>query len=748
MAKTYKDDGIDWKANSDAINTRKNSSNIELTELAATNPMIFIDPVTVKFDVVDFINVINTRFSYFKFPVQTAGTSDLSDINIDLGFEVDNSLFVQNQINRTYILSTVGSQQIPEINIKQYTNSDGTEWPGSENIVDLAKANKLLLQLEAGSDPVDIFSVTDPLIKTLDEYDKLQASDGVINTFKFDVSVTYVPNKTLNTQTSTAYFLRLLHTPFSNGDTTLGATTAAAYTPSSYPWIVALDKQFDISSQAQDNYDRRIEKVNEELRRDDRDRKVELKKDPRNMLLTYLEYIIPLERILLTTDRNGKTSYNSPDVESGDGYGLAGEYYYNKSLPVSIPGGDINQTIFRDGGDWWTEYEAYSPGQGPTYRYKSLAGSLWTPLNRKNTAATRIWGQNFAQLLTYTWQLRELLECFYDLEEQEYVYNTKYKNGKQFRYPTKLRSDYKTNPHIGVAYSFYDALINKNDLQNNARISVGTLTEDSGPIENVNQLEDELSNIRRQFDNEWNAYYWSVTKNLKLKNGIPVTTSDQFEQYLIEKYEAYAPTEFVSRLNNFKPSQSQDGSMNIQFEYAVPYGLLKHIREYIKNGNSKINFYLQAYSTFPAEVKDVNWKISIYSVPKASNSLTKDYKTNPHILNISNRPTYYYGASTIPVDTNDIMRVPDRFTGLLNVSDNCQLLLQYNPWDNVSSNYVSDPTGVPVATKHGNTFTALPVNIATVSNHIEMQVDGKSITSDLLNSWGFDRQYDLILGKV
>lgn len=86
--------------------TRDGAGNIKLYEdtTNATNTTIMVEPVTSQFTVETALKLFETRFEYFKFPVQTVAAGSLEKINESIDQEVANTLagvsFEQDLISR------------------------------------------------------------------------------------------------------------------------------------------------------------------------------------------------------------------------------------------------------------------------------------------------------------------------------------------------------------------------------------------------------------------------------------------------------------------------------------------------------------------------------------------------------------------------------------------------------------------------------------------------------------------------
>lgn len=93
QTKYYKE-GLDYISNDNDIITRDDVGNIVLIEDAENNPKLLINAVTEQISTKSVLRVINTRFQYYKFPVQTISENLNLDLDLDFNLELD----LQNQL--------------------------------------------------------------------------------------------------------------------------------------------------------------------------------------------------------------------------------------------------------------------------------------------------------------------------------------------------------------------------------------------------------------------------------------------------------------------------------------------------------------------------------------------------------------------------------------------------------------------------------------------------------------------------
>lgn len=84
----YLREGLTYVSNDNNIIPRDDAGNIIMQEGSDTNPLLIIDPVTERISTKSALRVLDTRFQYFKFPVQVRTTSSGS-VDIDLNQDLD-----------------------------------------------------------------------------------------------------------------------------------------------------------------------------------------------------------------------------------------------------------------------------------------------------------------------------------------------------------------------------------------------------------------------------------------------------------------------------------------------------------------------------------------------------------------------------------------------------------------------------------------------------------------------------------
>jgi hypothetical protein len=102
----YRSEGLTYISNNNDIVPRDTAGNISLTENSETNPLLIIDPVTEKITTTSMLRVLNTRFQYYKFPVQVLASGSL-DLNVDLNLNQD-PIYARYKPSENREISSVG----------------------------------------------------------------------------------------------------------------------------------------------------------------------------------------------------------------------------------------------------------------------------------------------------------------------------------------------------------------------------------------------------------------------------------------------------------------------------------------------------------------------------------------------------------------------------------------------------------------------------------------------------------------
>lgn len=85
----YQNEGISYVSNNNNVIPRDTAGNIILQEGATDNPLLVIEPISVKITNQSLLKVLDTQFNYFKFPARII-TEDDPEVDLDLDLDFSN----------------------------------------------------------------------------------------------------------------------------------------------------------------------------------------------------------------------------------------------------------------------------------------------------------------------------------------------------------------------------------------------------------------------------------------------------------------------------------------------------------------------------------------------------------------------------------------------------------------------------------------------------------------------------------
>lgn len=85
----YRNEGITYVSNNNNVIPRDTAGNIILQEGATDNPLLVIEPISVKITNQSLLKVLDTQFNYFKFPARVI-TEDDPEVDLDLDLDFSN----------------------------------------------------------------------------------------------------------------------------------------------------------------------------------------------------------------------------------------------------------------------------------------------------------------------------------------------------------------------------------------------------------------------------------------------------------------------------------------------------------------------------------------------------------------------------------------------------------------------------------------------------------------------------------
>jgi len=111
----YQKNGLTYVSNNDAVIPRDQGGNIIMQEDADNNPMLIIEPISTKITNNSMLKILDTQFTYFKFPtrfpIETTLDLDL-DTNIDL---TTDTIYARYRPSEARRISTGGEDQFSGI---------------------------------------------------------------------------------------------------------------------------------------------------------------------------------------------------------------------------------------------------------------------------------------------------------------------------------------------------------------------------------------------------------------------------------------------------------------------------------------------------------------------------------------------------------------------------------------------------------------------------------------------------------
>ena len=84
---TYQNKGITYRSNDVAVINRDDAGNMILSE-GETNQLLRIEPISTNITTISMLKVLDTQFTYFKFPTSYPIETTL-DLDLDLNIELD-----------------------------------------------------------------------------------------------------------------------------------------------------------------------------------------------------------------------------------------------------------------------------------------------------------------------------------------------------------------------------------------------------------------------------------------------------------------------------------------------------------------------------------------------------------------------------------------------------------------------------------------------------------------------------------
>ena len=92
----YEKNGLTYKSNDISIVPRNENGNIALQEGVDNNPLLIIEPVINQPTTKSMLRILNTQFTYFKFPARTSVIDqETVDLDLDLQLDTQDAIFAR-----------------------------------------------------------------------------------------------------------------------------------------------------------------------------------------------------------------------------------------------------------------------------------------------------------------------------------------------------------------------------------------------------------------------------------------------------------------------------------------------------------------------------------------------------------------------------------------------------------------------------------------------------------------------------
>jgi len=97
----YDKNGITAISNNQNVVPRDEAGNVALQDGVESNPLLIIEPISLKITNRSALRILDTQFNYFKFPAKI-DVSEEPDLDLDLGLDIDVSSLESNLIDPVY----------------------------------------------------------------------------------------------------------------------------------------------------------------------------------------------------------------------------------------------------------------------------------------------------------------------------------------------------------------------------------------------------------------------------------------------------------------------------------------------------------------------------------------------------------------------------------------------------------------------------------------------------------------------
>jgi len=770
--------------NDNDSNIRNTAGNIEfnLKDSDPKKSTLNIAPIVPKFSLEQFINAVNTRFAYFKFPVVPLGTRSIKPVNFDVNL-IDFSSALPNIIDRKLKLASGQSITVRVID-KGFNRS--LDDANDANDFTYTKITKLVNEQNAEQEDGSTYTINESLLSYLDSLNGLLTVKDEINTIKFKVSVKYKPTADKSVPNSSEFYQNTTTSPTINTsafllrlslDTAQTSVFGAKQSTNNYisPMLsfALIDKKPD-----KDSYQRQLGGSR-----------------PDAQYILYKNIIDDIE----------KEVYSDPELY----------FYYTKMhfgmLERYVIGRKETEENYNNwfGRGIWDHYKGGDPdkdlwGTNSTKAYNLYKSEMSRVFDIDEIGRVRYVNKNQAYNLGFGVALNnhqhELANYLKKAYKNDYDYTGALADGvsdwanndTRKKNPNLKDDELKKIIRAGIGNRLVGNIkigdsarnINTDQLlsvtkQFVARYNNLVATELRRRFNNFSKfiVDNNIISDKKQIDLKGCEHYGNmfypgyvdtsdnsgnstnkdrIIEYFKLKRGDSTTYNMPILASIIRDFSDNMQTgdlnpQFFTDLSDF--NSINDEEKTLQFEYIVPPALMYSIKQSnIKN--KTLPFTLHAAATRPCDITSVDWQISVVKCPVVDS--TRDVspsninKFKFDVPNIMNDNPYYYGSYPLYGLNNDSElakdwlpqpNIPDQYTGLLSVSENTQLLISADTSKNA-------PNELPIGNYINNKFIPRTISLnndkLTANPRGSLQPSQYSILNDTYSSWT-PKYYNMIM---
>lgn len=763
--------------NDNAATTRTSAGNIEFNlesnqENNAEKSKLNIAPIVPIFTLEQFINAVNTRFSYFKFPVIPIGTRAITPVNFDVDL-IDFSSVIPNVINRKLKLESNQKIPVSVIDKSHYA-------PTLDPVIKYTKIDRLVNDQNAKQEDGSTYTIDESILSYLKSLDANLTVKDEQHTIKFKISVEYTPTATTSKENVRGFYSKrnanaalptintsafLLRMSLDTAEKPLaGANKSRNMYISPMPSFALIDKKPDATTYLNNQIYSLTSDSQYVLYKNIID---DIEKAIFNDGELYYYYtamnIITLERYMIG---NKETRYNYADWF---GRSIV-QHIYDKTQQqlwgqTSTAARNLHVDILQRFFDldefgrirYINKSDDFSQGLGSVLNQAvGITADHWGKIFRTNyTAAHQVGLTDWA-----TYDTRKKTTSYTD----EYIIETALFGGigKRLGIVGAGGAARRINNSelLSMANSFiarYNQLA-KAELQKRFGTYSAVMEEDIiSSVRTVDEVFKVLKGVEHYNNNFYPGdsssglgNYTNKERILDFFKKIPVQTNNynmsQLSYFIRDFSNGAQENDYNPKLfSNLKDFKSIDNTTKkLDFEYVIPPALIYAIKSTTWN-YTKLPFTLHAAATIPCNITNVDWEISVVKCPKANSTTKTTDNTNKFKLettNINIDKPYYYGSwpgNGLKNDEGEDIKkwlplptVEDQYTGLISISDNTQLLISADlatetPMELPIGNYINNKFTVRTIKNENDKLIANPGNINSTNEN--------NILGDPYSSW-------------